>query len=106
MRDRSFLKLRVYTKKIQGLHIGHLVTAKIQLSPSESLWVPRESVLDLGNNKVVFIKDRGVLKPKKIMTGVSSEGLIQVTSGLSSSDEIAANAQYLVDSESFIKTIN
>jgi multidrug efflux pump subunit AcrA (membrane-fusion protein) len=103
---QEFLKLRVYTKKIQGLHIGHLVTAKIQLSPSESLWVPRESVLDLGNNKVVFIKDRGVLKPKKIMTGVSSEGLIQVTSGLSSSDEIAANAQYLVDSESFIKTIN
>jgi membrane fusion protein, copper/silver efflux system len=103
---QNFLKLRVYTKKIQGLHIGHLVTAKIQLSPSESLWVPKESVLDLGNNKVVFIKDRGVLKPKKVMTGISSEGLIQVSSGLSSSDEIAANAQYLVDSESFIKTIN
>jgi membrane fusion protein, copper/silver efflux system len=103
---QDFLKLRVYTKKIQGLHIGHLVTAKIQVSPSESLWVPKESVLDLGNSKVVFIKDRGVLKPKKIMTGVSSEGLIQVASGLSSSDEIAANAQYLVDSESFVKTIN
>ncbi len=101
----DFLKLRVYTKNKEGLHIGHLVTAKIQLSPSESLWVPKESVLDLGTDKVVFIKDRGVLKPKKVMTGISSEGLIEIKSGLSSSDEIAENAQYLVDSESFIKTI-
>jgi Cu(I)/Ag(I) efflux system membrane fusion protein len=103
---QDFLKLRVYTKKTEGLHIGHLVKAKIQLSSSEALWVPKESVLDLGTDKIVFLKDRGVLKPKKVITGTSSTGLIEIKSGLSSSDEIAANAQFLVDSESFIKTIN
>lgn len=99
----NFLKLRVYTKKTEGLHIGHLVRATISLPASESLWVPKEAVLDLGSDKIVFIKARGLLKPKKIITGISSEGQVEILSGLSSSDEIAENAQYLVDSESFIK---
>jgi multidrug efflux pump subunit AcrA (membrane-fusion protein) len=101
---QDFVKLRVYTKKAEGLHIGHLVNATIRLSPSESLWVPKESVLDLGTDKIVFLKDRGVLKPKKIITGISVGGMIEISAGLASSDEIAANAYYLVDSESFIKT--
>lgn len=102
---QDFVKLRVYTKT-EGLHIGHLVNATIQLSPTESLWVPKESVIDLGTQKIVFVKERGVLKPKRVNTGIISGGLIEITSGLASSDEIAANAQYLVDSESFIRVGN
>jgi Cu(I)/Ag(I) efflux system membrane fusion protein len=102
---QDFVKLRVYTKKVAGLHIGHLVTATIAVSSAESLWVPKEAVLDLGTGKVVFVKDRGALKPTKVSTGMISEGQIEITRGLASSDEIAANASYLVDSESFIKTI-
>jgi Cu(I)/Ag(I) efflux system membrane fusion protein len=101
----DFLKVRVFTKMVKDLHIGHLVNATITLPATEVLWIPKEAVLDLGSDKIVFIKDRGVLKPKKVITGIVSEGRIQITSGLASSDEIAANAQYLVDSESFIKTI-
>ena len=101
---QDFVKLRVFTSKIKDLHIGHLVSAKIQVPASESLWVPREAVLDIGTDKIVFLKERGVLKPKKVTTGISSEGLVEIKSGLASSDEIAANAQYLIDSESFIKT--
>lgn len=101
---QDFVKLWVFTNKTKHLHIGHLVSAKIQLPANESLWVPREAVLDLGTDKIVFLKERGVLKPKKVTIGISSEGLVEIKSGLASSDEIAANAQYLVDSEGFIKT--
>lgn len=101
---QDFVKLRVFTNKIKDLHIGHLVSAKIQVPASESLWVPREAVLDMGTDKIIFLKERGVLKPKKVTIGISSEGLVEIKSGLASSDEIAANAQYLIDSESFIKT--
>jgi membrane fusion protein, copper/silver efflux system len=104
-KGQDFMKLRVYTKKIEGLHIGQLVNGKITLQSPESLWVPKEAVLDLGRDKIVFVKEKGELKPKKISTGISAEGLIEIKSGLASSDEIAANAQYLVDSESFIKTV-
>lgn len=101
---QDFVKVRVVTSKTRDLHIGHLVTARIELPAGESLWVPRAAVLDLGSDKIIFVKDRGVLKPRKVVTGISAEGLIQIHSGLASSEEIAANAQYLVDSESFIKT--
>jgi len=37
------------------------------------------------------------------MTGISVKDKVQVLSGLSPEDSVAANAQYLMDSESFIK---
>jgi membrane fusion protein, copper/silver efflux system len=100
---QAFVKIRVYSKNKEDLHIGHLVKAKIKVPVSESLWVPRESVVDLGNEKIVFIKDNGVFRPKNVITGITSKGLTEIKSGLATSAEIAANAQYLVDSESFIK---
>lgn len=101
---QEFLTVRVYTKNTDRLHIGHLVKAVIENSSVEALWVPKEAVLDLGVEDVVFIKEKNIFKPKKVVTGVRTENQIEIKQGLSSSDEIASNAQYLVDSESFIKT--
>lgn len=101
--DQEFMKIRVYTDLTSGLQVGHLVNATINLESRESLWVPREAVLDLGTKTIVFLKDRGILKPKEVTTGMTSEGLIEIKAGLASSEEIAANAQFLVDSESFIR---
>lgn len=99
----EFIKLRVSTNRTEELHIGHLVKAKLDVQATESLWLPKEAVLDLGLNQIVFVKESGVFKPKKITVGTKAEGWIEVKRGLSTSDEIAANAQYLVDSESFVK---
>jgi hypothetical protein len=104
--EQNFVKIRVYTAQTEGLQIGQLVKATINLRQKEALWVPREAVLDLGTQKVVFIKVREVLKPKRITTGIRTGDVIEIKSGLSTSDEIAANAHYLVDSESFIKPDN
>jgi Cu(I)/Ag(I) efflux system membrane fusion protein len=101
---QEFVKVRVYSDKVDKLHVGQLVNAEIALPAAQSLWVPKVAVLDLGNEKIVFVKNRGVLKPKKVNTGIISGDQIEIRSGLASSDEIAANAQYLIDSESFIKT--
>lgn len=99
----EFVKLRVYSNQNAELHIGHLVKASLKIQAAESLWVPKEAVLDMGLSQIVFIKERGVLNPKKITVGTKAEGWIEIKQGLTSSDEIAANAQYLVDSESFVK---
>jgi Cu(I)/Ag(I) efflux system membrane fusion protein len=101
---QEFQTLRVYTKNTERLHIGHLATATLTSTSAEALWVPKEAVLDLGVDDVVFIKEKNVLKPRKVITGTQTENQIEIKQGLASSDEIAANAQYLVDSESFIKT--
>jgi len=100
----EFLKLRVYLNNSQQLRIGQLVAATIQLKETEALWLPKEAVLDMGLEKIVFVKEREVFKPKKVITGVRTNGSIEIRQGLSSSDEVAMNAQYLVDSESFIKS--
>lgn len=102
---QEFVKIRLYTSKMKVLQIGQLVQATIQLKPSEGLWIPSSAVLNQGINQIVFVKDRGVFKPKEIKTQGEVNGWIQVT-GLASSDEIASDAHYLVDSEDFIKTKN
>jgi Cu(I)/Ag(I) efflux system membrane fusion protein len=101
---QEFVTIRVYTKHSDKLHIGHLVGAHFKSSSVEALWVPKESVVDLGVDKIVFIKEKNVFKPKNVVIGIRTGDLIEIKQGLSSSDEIAANAQYLVDSEGFIKT--
>lgn len=101
---QEFLTIRVYTKNSEKLHIGHLVKASTIGSSIEALWVPKDAVLDLGVDKIVFIKEKKVLKAKKVVVGARTDAAIEIKQGLSSSDEIAANAHYLVDSESFIKT--
>lgn len=100
----EFVTIRVYTTAFELLHIGHLVKAVIKGDSTEALWIPKKALLDLGLAKIVFVKENGVLKPRKVVVGTSAESLVEIKQGLSSSDEIAANAQFLVDSESFIKT--
>lgn len=100
----EFIKVRVYVRNIEGLRIGQLVSATLQFQTNETLWLPKEAILDMGVEKIAFVKERGVFKPKKIITGIRINGSIEVRQGLASSDEVAANAQYMVDSESFIKS--
>lgn len=100
--QENFLKVRVYLKNT-SLQVGQLVKATVFIKAEEALWLPKESILDLGLQKIVFVKDRGVFKSQQVTTGVSADNLVMVK-GISSSDEVAVNAQYLVDSESFIKT--
>jgi Cu(I)/Ag(I) efflux system membrane fusion protein len=54
--------------------------------------------------KVVFIKKENGFKAREIKTGIELNDFIQVLEGLGVKEAIADNAQYLMDSESFIKT--
>lgn len=100
--QENFLKVRVYLKNT-SLQVGQLIKATVFIKAEEAIWLPNESILDLGLQKIVFVKDRGVFKSQVVTTGVSADNLVMIK-GISSSDEIAVNAQYMVDSESFIKT--
>jgi Cu(I)/Ag(I) efflux system membrane fusion protein len=59
---------------------------------------------DLGQNKIVWLKQDGLFKVQRVETGFLSGDSVLISKGLSATDIIAANAQYLTDSESFIKT--
>ena len=85
------------------LPIGSQVRATIFSNPVNAAWLPKEAILSLGLEKVVFVKNGNGYKAKKITTGVSYKKLIQITGGITPADSVAANAQFLMDSEGFIK---
>lgn len=98
----EFQKVRLYVRNTD-LRVGQLVDATIHRTSAAKLWLPNEAVADLGTDRIVFVKERGVFKPRKIVTGIRSDGWVEILGGIASSDEVAATASYLVDSESFVK---
>ena len=106
-RENKTLTGRVYfNNSVLKIPIGSQVKATVFGNAKEAYWLPKEAVLSLGMGKVVFSKTDGGFKAVKINTGIIHEKHIQVVSGLSVTDSVAANAQYLMDSESFIKVKN
>ena len=86
--------------------VGSQVKATIFGITKEARWLPKEAVLSLGMDKVVFQQSDGGFRAKKISTGIIHQKYIQVLSGLTAKDSVALNAQFLMDSESFIKVKN
>ena len=85
------------------LPIGSRVTATVFANSPHAAWLPKEAVLSLGREKVVFLKEPGGFRAKQIHSGQEFNHSIQILEGLSSSDSVAVNAQFLVDNEAFIK---
>jgi membrane fusion protein, copper/silver efflux system len=104
-KDSKTLTARVYFDNASlQVPIGSQVKATIFAGDRSANWLPEEAVLTLGMDKVVFVRNGESFLARKIETGISNKHLVQVLAGLDQSEAVAANAQYLVDSESFIKT--
>jgi Cu(I)/Ag(I) efflux system membrane fusion protein len=82
--------------------IGSQVKAILNVETKFANWLPKESVLSLGINKIIFLKKGDVFKAQPITTGISTNNLIEVVDGLNAKDSVAGNAQFLIDSEGFI----
>jgi Cu(I)/Ag(I) efflux system membrane fusion protein len=102
--DSKTLTARVYFDNSQWqLPIGSQVKAIIRGTTGPGTWLPREAVLSLGLHKIVLKRGNGIFQVSAVQTGITTDSLIQITSGLSAQDRVAADAQFLLDSESFIK---
>jgi membrane fusion protein, copper/silver efflux system len=100
----NFARIRVYLPgNAKGAMVGQLVSAQVTHATDTALWIPKEAVLDIGTRSVAFKKVDGVFEPVLVTPGVTQGQQTQIASGLQPGEVIAANAQYLVDSESFIK---
>ena len=104
---RKTLTARVYfNNAVMELPIGSRVTATVFAPSMNASWLPKEAVLSLGRDKIVFRKEPGGFRALKILTGMQLNEYTQVTSSLSVTDSVALNAQFLVDNEAFIKVNN
>ena len=98
---QNFTIARMYLGNT-NLQPGQLITANIPVVKIGASWLPENAVLQLGQQSVVFKKEGTVFIPTKIKTGIRVNGLVQVLDRISGWP-IAKNANFLVDSESFIR---
>lgn len=85
------------------LPIGSSVSATIFISADYASWLPKEAVISTGRDNIVFKRESGGFRAHKVITGTVLVNAIQIISGLSTTDSVAANAQFLIDNEAFIK---
>ncbi len=92
---------------LQGKHgdhvpVGTTFRGSISGAKVTGNWLPREAVLSLGFQHVVLLREAGGFRVRAVQTGAETAEGWQITGGLSADDRVAANAQFLIDSESFI----
>ena len=97
----SFTVARVYLSGTD-LKPGQLLTANIPVVKNGAYWLPQKAVLQLGTKAVVFKKENGVYVPKEVQTGIKVNGMVEIIDFIGNW-QVAKNASFLVDSESFIR---
>ncbi|HEU4788275.1 MAG TPA: efflux RND transporter periplasmic adaptor subunit [Flavobacterium sp.] len=98
-------RIRVYLNNENlKLLIGTRLQGVVQLNSTKAIWLQKQALISVGERKIVFVKMDNGFKAKAIQTGLEIDDFVQIIGGISVGDTIAKNAQYLIDSESFIKT--
>ncbi len=98
-----FTTIRAYLSGSNRIRVGQLAHADIRRPATEGLWLPAAAVLDLGNEQVAFLQTgNGIFQPVRVQTGPQVGGQIAITGGLTADQSVARDAQFLIDSESFV----
>lgn len=82
--------------------VGQLISVSRQTSV-DGYWLPATALVQLGTRYVVFIKKDGGFLPVFVKLKHRADQWIDVGDSLKTDAELALNAWFLVDSESFIK---
>lgn len=82
--------------------VGQLISV-LKQSKVIGNWVPRSAVLQLGKRYAVFIKRNSAFVPVFVQVNTLSDKWVDIGNSLGDEQEIAINAWFLVDTESFIK---
>jgi Cu(I)/Ag(I) efflux system membrane fusion protein len=82
--------------------VGQLISVGKQ-SKIDGNWVPRTAVLQLGKKFVVFIRRNSAFVPVYVQVNTLTNDWADIGNSLGPDQDIAINAWFLVDTESFIK---
>ena len=83
-KDSKTLTARVYFNNYTlKIPVGSQVRATIFGNSKDAFWLPKDAVLSLGMDKVVFIKDGDGFRAHKVIAGMLHQDQLQIVSGLS-----------------------
>jgi RND family efflux transporter MFP subunit len=78
---------------------------QLKINYGRQILVPQEAVMDSGDKQYVFVvHDGGVFEPRVIQMGAKLEGNVVVLSGLNAGETIVTSGNFLIDSESRLKS--
>jgi RND family efflux transporter MFP subunit len=81
------------------------VDASLQADLGTGLSVPESAVIDSGGRKLVFVDHgEGHFEPREIRLGVRAGAGFQVLSGLADGERVVTSANFLLDSESSLRS--
>jgi len=81
-----------------------LATVTLQAPESHALLVPADAVVDTGTQQLVFVADgAGRFTPREVRVGRRTAGQVELLSGVTDGDQVAASATFFLDSESQLR---
>ena len=79
---------------------------ELRVSLGTKLAIPQEAIIESGEKQVVFVHHGGgKLEPHLIKTGVKTGEWSEVLAGLKEGDHVVTSANFLIDSESRLKSV-
>jgi RND family efflux transporter MFP subunit len=79
--------------------------AQLKVNYGVQIVVPQEAVLDSGKEQQVFVvHDGGAFEPRKVTLGPVIDGNVAVLSGLKPGEKVVTSGNFLIDSESRMKS--
>ncbi|GAB6282569.1 MAG: hypothetical protein STSR0008_13150 [Ignavibacterium sp.] len=106
--ETKTIKVRVELKNTSnydfkpGMFANVIIKSPINI---ESIAVPEQAIIRSGDRDIAIISlGNGYFEPREVKLGVSANGYIQILEGLHEGEQIVTSSQFLIDSESNLKT--
>jgi Cu(I)/Ag(I) efflux system membrane fusion protein len=78
---------------------------EINVAPGARLAIPREAVLDSGLRQIVYVEKKpGVYEQRQVTLGVRGEQYVEVLKGIKKGERVVTSGNFLIDSESQLRT--
>jgi membrane fusion protein, copper/silver efflux system len=82
-----------------------LANVQLNIDYGHQVVIPQEAVLDSGDKQYVFVvHNGGVFEPRTVQLGAKFESKVAVLSGLKTGETIVMSGNFLIDSESRLKS--
>lgn len=100
------LKVRIEIPNLTNeLKLDMFANVELKVNYGRKLIVPQEAVLDSGSEQNVFVElGNGYFEPRKIKLGTKVDNNFIVLSGLKPGEKVVTSANFLIDSESRLKS--
>jgi Cu(I)/Ag(I) efflux system membrane fusion protein len=86
------------------LRPGMYANVVVQIEPQRGLLIPREALVDTGDEQYVFVaREGGRFEPRRVRTGSRSGDKVEIVRGLREGEEVVTTGNFLIDSESRLR---